>query len=99
VLFMWIGVAMAAWARFGEKCMEFLSEGRALLAYRLLFCAWVGIGSLVRLEQLWPWVSCFSGLMALINVCALVALSSVVAAETRSLRHLISQEKWQRQVG
>lgn len=93
ILFMWMGVAMAAWAHFGEKCMAFLSEGRALFAYRLLFCAWVGIGSLVRLEQLWPWASCFSSLMSLITVCALVALSSVVVAETRSLRQLISESR------
>jgi AGCS family alanine or glycine:cation symporter len=96
ILFVWIGIAMATWAYFGEKCMEFLSEGKALLAYRFLFCAWVGIGLFVRLDQLWPWASCFTSLMSLINVCALVAMSSVVTAEMYSLRQLISQEKWRR---
>lgn len=87
--------AIIGWGYFGEKCMEFLFKGRAIGAYRVLFFALVLSGSIASFEILWPLASCLYGLMCLTNMIALVALSSVVAIETRVFLDLVAKEKCQ----
>ncbi len=88
--------AIIGWGYYGEKCMEFLSGRKAVLGYRVLLCAFALMGSVASLEILWPLSSCINGLMALCNSIALIALSSVVAIETRMFFDLVAKEKRQR---
>lgn len=89
--------AITGWGYYGEKCMEFLLKGKAVLRYRLCFCACVLAGSISSLDLFWPLSNCIYGLMALCNAVALIGLSSVVAIETRIFFDLIGKEKRQRQ--
>lgn len=95
-LFVFGFTAMIGWGYYGEKCLEFLCGERTVLGYRALVCTCILVGSIGSLEILWPVSICINGLMALSNVIALIALSSVVAIETRLFFDLAAKEKRQK---
>ena len=74
------------WDYYGERCLEYFSNGnmKAVKAYRWLYIAAVFIGPYMTVSAVWTIADIFNGLMALPNMVALVALSGVVAKETRS---------------
>lgn len=53
------------------------------MTYKWLYIAAVLIGPFLTVEAVWTIADIFNGLMAIPNLIALVALSSVVAKETR----------------
>jgi AGCS family alanine or glycine:cation symporter len=84
-----IGLALFAystvlgWSYYGEKCIEYLLGERSIFPYRILFCAAVGVGAVVKVDLVWAFADMMNGLMALPNLIALLALHRVVAAESR----------------
>ena len=71
------------WSYYGEKAIEYLVGSAAILPFR---CAWVlavFAGSVLSLPIVWSFADVANGLMAVPNLIALLALSGVVAAETR----------------
>jgi len=95
-LFVFGFTAILGWGYYGEKCLEFLWGERPVLGYRALVCACILMGSICSLDILWPLSSCFNGLMALCNAIALMALSSVVAIETRLFFDIAAKERRQK---
>ena len=73
------------WDYYGERCLEYLSDGnmKAVKAYRWLYIFCVFIGPYMTVAAVWTIADIFNGLMALPNMVALIALSGVVAKETR----------------
>lgn len=73
------------WNYYGEKCMEYLTGGRrqAVEAYRRVYIACVFIGPFMTVSAVWTIADIFNGLMAVPNLIAIVALSNVIATETR----------------
>lgn len=71
------------WAYYGEKAAEYLFGSRATVPYRWLWVAAVFCGSVFSLDAVWAFADIANGLMAVPNLISLVALSGVVAAETR----------------
>ena len=73
------------WDYYGERCLEYLSNGnmKAVKAYRWLYIFCVFIGPYMTVAAVWTIADIFNGLMALPNMVALIALSGVVAKETR----------------
>ena len=88
--------SVIAWGYYGEKCLEFLLRGKAILGYRICFCLSLLAGSMASLDLFWPLSNCIHGLMALCNTLALIGLSSVVAIETRVFFDLVAKEKRQK---
>lgn len=81
------------WSYYGERCFEFLFGVRGINGYRATFVIMVLLGSFLKLEVVWIIADIVNGLMALPNLIALVALSSVVVAETKLyLNHLDKKE-------
>jgi len=84
-----IGLALFAystvigWSYYGEKCTEYLLGERAIVPYRVLFCAAVGVGAVAKVDLVWAFADAMNGLMAIPNLVALLLLHKVVAAETR----------------
>ncbi len=74
------------WSYYGEKAVEYLAGTRAVTPYRWLWVAAVMAGSVATLDAVWSFADIANGLMAVPNLVSLLALSGVVAAETR--RHL-----------
>ncbi len=74
------------WNYYGERCLEYLSNGnmKAVLTYRYLYILAVFIGPFMTVSAVWTIADIFNGLMALPNLIALMALSGVVVAETRT---------------
>ena len=73
------------WNYYGERCLEYLSNGskNAVMAYRFLYILAIFIGPFMTVEAVWTIADIFNALMALPNLIALLALSGVVVAETR----------------
>lgn len=73
------------WNVYGEKCTMYLFKGnkKALLVYRIIYILAVASSPFLTLDTIWTIASIFNGLMALPNLIALIALSGVVAKETK----------------
>lgn len=73
------------WNYYGEKCLEYLANGskKAVNVYKWLYILAVFIGPYMTVSAVWTIADIFNGLMAIPNIIALVALSGVVAKETK----------------
>jgi AGCS family alanine or glycine:cation symporter len=72
------------WEYYGERAAEYLFGPRAVVPYRWAWVAAVLVGSVSTLSAVWTFADIANGLMAVPNLVALLALSSVAAAETRN---------------
>ena len=74
------------WDYYSERCLEYLSGGRmtAVKVYRWLYILAVLIGPFLTVSAVWTIADIFNGLMAIPNLIALLALSGVIVAETKS---------------
>lgn len=81
------------WDYYSEKCMEYLVGDRpaVLKGFRWLYILAIFIGSFMTVSAVWTIADIFNGLMAFPNLIALVALSGVVAAETK--KYFAKQKK------
>jgi AGCS family alanine or glycine:cation symporter len=71
------------WSYYGEKAAEYLIGPRAIKPYRYLWVAFVMVGSTASLPAVWAFADIANGLMAIPNLVSLIALSSVIVAETK----------------
>lgn len=85
------------WDYYGERCLEYLSGGNktAVKCYRWLYIAAVFVGPYLTVAAVWTIANIFNALMALPNIIALLALSGVVAKETKAY---IEKENRQKQL-
>lgn len=74
------------WSYYSERCLTYL-RGKAsytlTLVFRWLYIAAVFIGPYLTVEAVWDIADIFNGLMAFPNVIALLALSGIVAMDTK----------------
>ena len=71
------------WNYYGERAVLYLAGVRAILPYRIVFIALIACGAFLKLEAIWVLADIVNGLMAIPNLIALIALSGIVAHETR----------------
>lgn len=73
------------WNYYSEKCLEYLigEHGRAIKIFRRIYIACVFIGPFMTVSTVWTIADILNGLMAIPNLIAIVALSGVIAADTR----------------
>ena len=74
------------WDYYGERCVEYLfnRNKNVVMSYRWLYILAVFIGPYMTVEAVWNIADIFNALMAFPNLIALIALSSVVARETKA---------------
>lgn len=72
------------WSYYGERCFEFLFGTKHIKLYRVIFVIMVALGGFLKLELIWIIADIVNGLMALPNLIALLALSSVIIRETKN---------------
>ena len=82
-----------AWSYYGEKCFEYIFGERSVMFYRFFFTLIVIPGAALKMEVAWYIADIMNGLMAIPNLIALVALSGVIVAETRTFLAMVKQEK------
>jgi len=83
------------WSYYGEKCLYYLGGARGRFIYRIVFTLFVYVGCTMKLGLAWDISDTFNGLMAIPNLIGLLALSGVVAAQTKDFLKLRAQEKMQ----
>lgn len=73
------------WDYYSEKCLEYLTGGnlKAVKIYRWVYIMAVFIGPYMTVSAVWKIADIFNGLMALPNLVAIIALSGIIAAETK----------------
>ncbi len=73
------------WDYYGERCLEYLVNGNktAVRIYRWLYILAVFIGPYMTVAAVWTIADIFNGLMAIPNIIALLALSGIIAKETK----------------
>jgi alanine or glycine:cation symporter, AGCS family len=71
------------WSYYGEKAAEYLFGHQAVRPYRWLWVVAVFLGSVVSLDAVWAFADIANGLMAVPNLISLIALSGIIAKETR----------------
>ncbi|MEG0830492.1 MAG: sodium:alanine symporter family protein [Anaerovoracaceae bacterium] len=83
------------WNYYSEKCLEYLSGGRtnAVLTFRWIYILAVLIGPFITVSAVWTIADIFNGLMAIPNLIALLALSGVVVAETKSYFNKLNKNR------
>ena len=74
------------WDYYSERCLEYLTNGnmKRVLIFRWFYILAVFIGPYMTISAVWGIADIFNGLMAIPNMIALLALSGVIAKETRS---------------
>jgi AGCS family alanine or glycine:cation symporter len=74
------------WDYYSERCLEYLVEGNmtAVKVFRWLYILAVLIGPFLTVSAVWTIADIFNGLMAIPNLIALLALSGIIVAETKS---------------
>ena len=72
-----------SWALYGSRCFEFLTGGKLVKAYQVVFVAVVVVGATMELELVWNIADTLNGFMAIPNLIALLGLSGVVVKMTR----------------
>ncbi len=71
------------WSYYGERSVEYLFGLKAIPIYKLIFTAFIIIGSVSSLNLVWDISDTFNGLMALPNLIAVTLLSGQVVKITR----------------
>ncbi len=87
-----VGIALAVfafttimgWSYYGERCASYLFGAGIIPFYRIIWILALFVGAVVKLELVWALADIFNGLMAIPNLIALIGLSPVVFALTRS---------------
>ena len=74
------------WNYYSERCLEYLCGRKKWVVqiFRWVYIAAVFIGPYLTAAAVWGIADIFNGMMAFPNLIALIALSGVVAKETRS---------------
>ncbi|MCP5469234.1 MAG: sodium:alanine symporter family protein [Chlamydiales bacterium] len=84
---------IVGWAYYGEKCSEYLLGRRSTPWYRFIFTICVFLGVLIPIDIVWPLADIANAFMALPNLIALVALSSVAVKESDHFFLQVGREK------
>ena len=72
-----------SWSLYGTRCFEYLTGGRGVKAYQVLFVCVVVIGATLKLDLVWNIADTLNGFMAVPNLVALLGLSGVVIKLTK----------------
>ena len=72
-----------SWSLYGTRCFEFLTGGRGVKVYQVLFVCVVAIGATLKLDLVWNIADTLNGFMAVPNLVALLGLSGVVIKLTK----------------
>lgn len=85
-----------AWSCYGAQAFEYLFGENAVWVYNAAFVAAAAVGAGMDLSLVWELSDTFNGLMMLPNLFGVLALSGVVASETKKYEEKIAGEKAER---
>ncbi|MEN2465231.1 sodium:alanine symporter family protein [Ornithinibacillus sp. FSL M8-0202] len=86
---------MVGWSYYGEKCIAYLFNDRAVPIYRIIFVLAIFWGAVQSLDLVWNISDTMNALMAIPNLIGLLGLSGVVVYETKRFLEVARKEKEQ----
>lgn len=99
-VFVTIGIILFAfstilgWEYNGEKALEFIFKKPVYCyIYRVVFSVLTYVGATFSLDLVWTFSDIANGLMAVPNLISLLALSGVLAKDTKDFQKILKQEK------
>lgn len=66
------------WYYYGSKCLEYIAGTKSITLYKIIFLSSAMVGTVLKIGIVWDLSDTFNGLMALPNLVALIALSSLI---------------------
>ena len=72
------------WSQYGMRGFEYLFGTKSTIIYRVVFVAFIFVGSTMNLELAWGLSDTFNGLMAIPNLIGVLACSGTVFAVTKN---------------
>lgn len=81
------------WAYYGERCTEYLLGESSIPYYRLLYTLVIIPGAILELDLVWGIADIANAFMAIPNLIALLALSGLLARETRTYLRSVRKEE------
>ena len=72
-----------SWSLYGTRCCEYLVGTKKTMIFQVAFVVVLVFGAALKLELAWNIADTLNGFMAIPNLIALLALSSVVAKITK----------------
>lgn len=83
------------WNYYSERCLAYLAGANPVITklFRWIYILAVAIGPYMTVSAVWTIANIFNGLMAIPNIIALLALSGVVAAETKAFNQRLKEKK------
>jgi len=82
-LFFFAFSTILGWSLYGSSCFSYLTKGRYIGIYQVVFLALVVVGATMDLSLAWNISDTLNGFMAAPNLIALLALSGVVVKLTK----------------
>lgn len=82
-LFTFVFSTLLGWSCYGERVLEYWLGVKSVVYYRVAWTLFVFIGAVVKISFVWTFSDIANALMAIPNVIMVLALSGVVAKETR----------------
>ena len=73
------------WNYYGEKCVQYVFDTKAIITYRMLFILFVIIGPFLNIKTAFIVADIVIGLMAVPNIIALIVLRKEIIAETKNI--------------
>lgn len=71
------------WSYYGERCIEYLGGKKVIKYYRFFWIIAVYIGCVTNLQAVWSFADAANALMAIPNLIVLLALSGIIARESK----------------
>lgn len=72
------------WNYYGEKCVEYLINEKAIIPFKIIYIVLVAIGAFISLDVIFISADIVNGLMAIPNLIAIIALRKVIFNETNN---------------
>lgn len=66
---------LVSWSYYGEKSFEYLTNGKFIPIYRIIYSIMVCLGSVTNISLVWEFSDTLNGFMAIPNLIALIMLS------------------------
>ena len=83
-ILMFAFTTVLGWSFYGTKSVEYLFGSKATIIYKLLFVAFIVVGSTLNLSLAWNIADTLNGLMAIPNLIGVLALSGTVIKITKN---------------
>ena len=75
---------LVSWSYYGERSFEYLTNGKYIKIYRVIYAVVVYIGCIMEITLVWEISDTFNGLMAIPNLIAIIFLSGEVSYKEMS---------------